>query len=34
MDTIELKPGGSKILVTFDNIQEYIDLSKKIIYEV
>ena len=33
-EIIELKPGGSEILVTFDNMQEFIDLSKKKIYEI
>ena len=33
-EIFELKPGGSEIFVTFDNMQEFIDLSKKKIYEI
>jgi hypothetical protein len=29
-----LKPGGAEILVTYDNMQEYLDLTKKKIKEI
>jgi uncharacterized protein (DUF1330 family) len=30
----KLKPGGNNILVTFDSMQEYLDLFKQKVYEL